>query len=106
MRSRSANLTTRSSDALLKCHRPDLIHRPGDGTLLRTADVWTRPNLQSPFAIIAGIVASGIGTDAGIAEALNARGIATARGGRWHAQTVKNVRARSARLAAEGEPCA
>jgi DNA invertase Pin-like site-specific DNA recombinase len=56
--------------------------------------------------IIAGIVASGIGTDAGIAAALNARGIATARGGRWHAQTVKNVRARAARLGAEGEQCA
>jgi DNA invertase Pin-like site-specific DNA recombinase len=55
--------------------------------------------------IIAGIVASGIGTDAGVAEALNARGIATARGGRWHAQTVKNVRARAARLAGE-ERCA
>jgi hypothetical protein len=27
-------------------------------------------------------------SDAGIAEALNARGIATARGGRWHPQTV------------------
>jgi hypothetical protein len=51
-----------------------------------------------------GDVASGIGTDAGIAEALNARGVATARGGRWHAQTVKNVRARAARLAGE-EPC-
>src|SRR5467141_4171504 len=35
MRSRSANLTTRSSEALLKCHRPDLVHRPGDGTSLR-----------------------------------------------------------------------
>jgi hypothetical protein len=56
--------------------------------------------------IIAGIVASGIGTDAGIAEALNARGIATARGGRWHPQTVKNVRIRALRLAAEGKPCA
>jgi DNA invertase Pin-like site-specific DNA recombinase len=51
--------------------------------------------------IISGVVASGIGTDAGIAEALNARGVATARGGRWHAQTVKNLRARAARLAAE-----
>src|SRR6266436_2550207 len=28
MRSRSANLTTRSGEALLKCHRPGLIHRP------------------------------------------------------------------------------
>jgi DNA invertase Pin-like site-specific DNA recombinase len=55
--------------------------------------------------IIAGIVASGIGTDAGIAEALNARGVATARGGRWHPQTAKNVRIRAARLAAEVEPC-
>jgi DNA invertase Pin-like site-specific DNA recombinase len=45
--------------------------------------------------IIAGIMASGIGTDAGIAEALNARGVATARGGRWHAQTVRNVRTRT-----------
>jgi hypothetical protein len=26
-----------------------------------------------------------------LAAALNARGIATARGGRWEAQTVKNV---------------
>jgi hypothetical protein len=26
-----------------------------------------------------------------IAEALNARGVATARGGRWHATTVSNV---------------
>jgi hypothetical protein len=56
--------------------------------------------------IISGIVASGIGTDAGIAEALNARGIATARGRRWHAQTVKNVRARAARLASEEGQCA
>ena len=30
------------------------------------------------------------------AAALNARGVATARGGRWQAQTVSNVRARSA----------
>jgi DNA invertase Pin-like site-specific DNA recombinase len=55
--------------------------------------------------IIVGILSSGIGTDAGIAEALNARGIATARGGRWHPQTVKNVRIRALRLAAEEEPC-
>ena len=34
MRSRSINLTTRSGKALLKCHRSDLIQRPGDGTLL------------------------------------------------------------------------
>jgi hypothetical protein len=31
----------------------------------------------------------------GIAEALNARGIATARGGQWHAQSVANILDRS-----------
>jgi hypothetical protein len=30
-----------------------------------------------------------------IAEALNARGVATARGGKWQAMTVSNVLARS-----------
>ena len=30
-----------------------------------------------------------------IAEVLNARGIATARGGRWYAQSVANVLARA-----------
>jgi DNA invertase Pin-like site-specific DNA recombinase len=54
--------------------------------------------------MIDAIVRSGIVTDAGIAEALNLRRVATARGGNWHAQTVKNVRARAARLAAEEEP--
>jgi DNA invertase Pin-like site-specific DNA recombinase len=54
------------------------------------------------FALSVAPIIAGI---AGIADALNARGIATARGGRWHPQTVKNVRARAARLAGE-EPCA
>jgi Recombinase len=30
-----------------------------------------------------------------VADALNARGISTARGGRWHAMTVRNVLARA-----------
>lgn len=41
--------------------------------------------------IIASIKASGIGTLAGIAEALNARGIKTARGGAWYPTTVRNI---------------
>jgi hypothetical protein len=45
MRSRSTNLTMRSGNALLKCHRSDLIHRPGDGTLLRAAGIPNRPDL-------------------------------------------------------------
>lgn len=41
--------------------------------------------------VIRAIEACGITSLAGIANALNARGIATARGGRWHVSTVRNV---------------
>lgn len=40
------------------------------------------------------IEAAGVTTLKGIAEALNSRGINTARGGKWHPTTVKNLRAR------------
>ena len=40
------------------------------------------------------IQASGLRTLAGIAEALNSRGIRTARGGAWHKSTVANLLAR------------
>lgn len=39
--------------------------------------------------IVASIQRSGISTLAGIADALNGRGVRTARGGRWHVSTVK-----------------
>lgn len=45
--------------------------------------------------IIESIRASGISTHLGIAGALNSRGIRTARGGRWHATTVRNLLSRS-----------
>ena len=44
--------------------------------------------------VIRQIQASGATTLRAVAEALNARGIQTARGGRWHAATVRNVLAR------------
>ena len=44
--------------------------------------------------IVSTIQASGITTLKGIAEALNARGIRTARGGSWYASTVKNLMGR------------
>jgi DNA invertase Pin-like site-specific DNA recombinase len=44
--------------------------------------------------IIGEITASGVTTLLGIAKALNARGVHTARGGGWYAQTVANVLAR------------
>lgn len=45
--------------------------------------------------IIKAIEAAGVDTLQGIAEALNARGVRTARGGGWYATTVKNVLARA-----------
>ncbi len=45
--------------------------------------------------IIAAIRRAGAITLREIAEALNARGVATARGGQWHPMTVKNVLARA-----------
>jgi DNA invertase Pin-like site-specific DNA recombinase len=45
--------------------------------------------------IIAEIRKSGATTLRGVAEALNARGIPTPRGGRWHAMSVRNALARS-----------
>lgn len=46
--------------------------------------------------VIREIEAAGAKTLRAIADALNARGIATARGGRWAAQTVANIRNRAA----------
>jgi len=45
--------------------------------------------------IIRDIQKAGASTLRAVAEALNARGISTARGGRWHAMTVSNVLGRS-----------
>jgi DNA invertase Pin-like site-specific DNA recombinase len=45
--------------------------------------------------IIREIRKAGATTLSGIADALNARGVQTARGGRWYAMTVSNVLARA-----------
>jgi DNA invertase Pin-like site-specific DNA recombinase len=45
--------------------------------------------------VIREIQRSGAGSLRNIADALNARGISTARGGQWHAMTVRNVLARA-----------
>jgi DNA invertase Pin-like site-specific DNA recombinase len=47
--------------------------------------------------IVRQIKDAGIGTLDGIASALNARGVATARGGAWYPATVRNLLAREAR---------
>jgi DNA invertase Pin-like site-specific DNA recombinase len=48
--------------------------------------------------VVEAIRASGISTLAGIAQALNARGVCSPRGGRWHVSSVQNLIARSAAL--------
>ena len=45
--------------------------------------------------VIAEIQAAGIRTQQGIAAALNARGVRTARGGSWFPSTVRNVLGRA-----------
>jgi DNA invertase Pin-like site-specific DNA recombinase len=46
--------------------------------------------------IVAMIRASGVITLVGIAQALNARGIRSARGGKWHISSIQNLIARTA----------
>jgi hypothetical protein len=46
--------------------------------------------------VVEAIRASGIMTLGGIASALNARGVRSARGGKWHVSAVQNLLARAA----------
>ena len=46
---------------------------------------------KSVLPLIATIQTAGITSLRGIAEALNARGVPTARGGRWQVSTVRNL---------------
>jgi hypothetical protein len=50
--------------------------------------------LRNGLPIIRQIEAAGAKTHRAIAEALDARGVRTARGGRWHGSTVGNLLAR------------
>lgn len=59
----------------------------GRAVLISEADRFA----ANVLPVIRSIQACGITSLAGIAEALNARGIPTARGGRWHVSTVRNV---------------
>ncbi len=48
--------------------------------------------------LVEAIRASGVSSLAGIAQALNSRGIRSARGGTWHVSTAQNLLARTERL--------
>ena len=72
------------------------ISKQGVSTRMTKADRFA----METAVLMAGIAAAGVTTDAGIAEALNARGVPTARGdGKWFAMSVKRVRERAAKLA-------
>ncbi len=53
--------------------------------------------------VVRDIERAGVTTLQGIADALNARGIRTARGRRWHPSTVKNLLGRTGALITQGE---
>jgi DNA invertase Pin-like site-specific DNA recombinase len=63
----------------------------GSASVARQADAFA----ANVLPIIREIEGSGAKSLRTIAAALNARGISTARGGRWEAATVRNVRARA-----------
>ena len=67
----------------------------GRATLMANAEA----RAKNVLPVAKSIQDSGITTLVGIAAALNARGIATPRGGSWHASSVKNLLARAAAAA-------
>jgi len=62
----------------------------------RRAEASAEAFAANVMPIINSLRASGVTTLAGIADALNARGVPTARGGRWHVSTVMYLLRRSA----------
>lgn len=62
---------------------------------LETIEATADQHAADVLPIIQAIRRAGATTLREIAEALNARGVATARGGQWYAMTVSNVLARA-----------
>ena len=62
----------------------------GEYTEVESGQRCDRPELET-LPIVRELQESGIGTLQGMADALNARGIPTARGARWYPTTVKNL---------------
>ena len=78
----------------------------GNRSNIRTAGAIGRLSAKDKAAafasnvmpIVTSVQAAGVTTLAGIADALNGRGVRTARGGRWHVSTVMNLLRRSAEV--------
>jgi DNA invertase Pin-like site-specific DNA recombinase len=84
-----AALAAKKAQGVLLGNRTNLAEASakGNASLKAKADQFA----ANVLPVVDSIKASGITTLTGIAEALNARGIRTARGGQWHPMTVRNL---------------
>lgn len=75
---------------------PAALRRAGKGTVAALEAVSSNADDRAERlrSTVERLKAEGVVSLAGIAEALNAQGIVTARGGRWHASSVRNLVAR------------
>ena len=93
-RTRSA-LAARKAQGKLLGNRSNIKQAGASGR--RAATATAAAFAANVMPIVNSLRASGVTTLAGIADALNARGVPTARGGRWHVSTVMYLLRRSMR---------
>jgi DNA invertase Pin-like site-specific DNA recombinase len=84
-----AALAQKKAQGVLLGNRTNLLAAQAKGMASTRAAADTFASNALP--VIRQIEASGVGSYRGIAETLNARGVRTARGGEWHATTVRNM---------------
>ena len=89
-----AALAAKKGQGVTLGNRTNLAAAQAKGT--ETVKVRADQFAGNVLPIVEKIRASGVTTLAGIAEALNERGVRTARGGAWYAMTVKNLLERQA----------
>lgn len=90
-RTREALTAAKSRGVKLGGLRWEGFGKLGNGAGVKTIKREADERAQAVLPIIEEIRAEGASTMAGIALELNARGILTARGGKWHTSTVSNV---------------
>lgn len=90
-RTRDALQAAKARGVKLGCPNPAKGSEIGNAAQKARADQFAA-NVRP---VITEIQAAGIATQQGIADALNARGIQTARGGAWHPSSVRNVMGRA-----------
>jgi DNA invertase Pin-like site-specific DNA recombinase len=88
-----AALLAKKAQGVRLGNRTNLADAQGNGAAAgkAAADAFARNVLP----VVRELQAAGVKTSRAIADALNARGIPTARGGEWHGSTVQNLLARA-----------